>query len=134
MLYQFRIGELAIAWHDTAGKLKEDAPEVIDRLRKLPPTDVHFGAVLAFGQVTNCLRSLGMYVRALQPDVFTPTHHDNFTYAIGANAKDLEPYVREEIGRLPKRIRPKIQYTYDPQAYLKPKLFTYNPSAARWRD
>ena len=134
VLYQFRVDELAITWHDTVGKLREDAPEVIEKLRKLPPTDVHLAAILAFGQATNCLRSLGMYVRALDPDIFTPTHHDNFTYLIGANAKDLEPYVRDEIGRLPKRARPRIRYTYDPHAYLKPKLFTFDPSAPRWRD
>ena len=134
ILYQFRIGELAITWHDTAGKIEEDAPEVVERLKALPPTDIHFGAVLAFGQVTNCLRSLGAYIRALDPDVFTPTHHDNFTYFIGANAKDLEPLVREEIDRIPAKKRPELLYTYDPDAYIKPGLFTFNPNGARWRD
>lgn len=134
VLYQFRVDELSIAWHDTTGKLAEDAPEVIDTLRELPPTDIQFGAVLAFGQVTNCLRSLGMYVDALRPDVFTPTHHDNFTYAIGANAKDLEPLVRDEIGRIPKKRRPALWYTYDPADYISPGLFTFDPNDARWRD
>jgi len=134
ILYQFRVGELAIAWHDTTGKLKEDAPEVIDRLKALPPTDIHFGAILAFGQVTNCFRDLGMYLEALQPDLFTPTHHDNFTWAIGANAEDLEPYVREEIERIPEETRPELFYTYDPDAYIKPGLFTFNPKDKRWRD
>ena len=134
ILYQFRIGELAIAWHDTTGKLKEDAPKVIDRLKALPPTDIHFGAILAFGQVTNCLRDLGMYLDALRPDVFTPNHHDNFTWFIGANAKDLEPYVREEIDRIPEETRPELFYTYDPEAYLDPSLFTFNPKDKLWRD
>lgn len=134
ILYQFRIGELSIAWHDTTGKLTEDAPDVIDRLEELPPTDIQFGAILAFGQVTNCLRSLGMYVQALDPDVFTPTHHDNFTFFIGGNAKDLEPYVRDEIARIPEDERPEIFYTYDPDAYIQPDLYTYNPKDKAWRD
>ncbi|MGH2754328.1 MAG: MBL fold metallo-hydrolase [Actinomycetota bacterium] len=134
ILYQFRIRDLAIAWHDTTGKLKEDAPEVIERLEALPPTDIHFGAILAFGQVTNCLRDLGMYIEALRPDLFTPSHHDNFTWFIGANAEDLEPYVREEIERIPEKTRPELFYTYDPDAYIKPNLFTFNPRDRRWRD
>ena len=134
ILYQFRVGELSIAWHDTTGKLKEDAPEVIERLEALPPTDIHFGAILAFGQVTNCFRDLRMYIDALQPDVFTPNHHDNFTWAIGANAEDLEPYVRAEIESIPKKTRPELFYTYDPDAYIKPSLYTFNPKDPRWRD
>jgi hypothetical protein len=134
ILYQFRVGELAIVWHDTTGKLKEDAPEVIDRLKALPPTDIHFGAILAFGQVTNCFRDLRMYLDALQPDVFTPTHHDNFTWAIGANAEDLEPFVRAEIESIPEETRPKLFYTYDPDAYINPGLYTFNPKDKRWRD
>ena len=133
VLYQFRIGRLAIAWHDTTGKLMEDAPQVLDALRSLPATDVHFGAVLAFGQVTNCFRSLRMYIDALSPKVFAATHHDNFTYAIGANAEDLEPFVREELDSIPKKKRPELLYTYDPEDYLNPKPFTFNPRAAAWR-
>ena len=134
ILYQFRVGELAIAWHDTVGKITEDAPEVIERLQELPPTDVHFGAILAFGQATNCLRSLGAYITAIEPDIFTPTHHDNFTYAIGGNARDLEPYVRDEIDRISAESRPELFYTYDPDAYIDPTLFTFNPKDKRWRD
>lgn len=134
ILYQFRVGELAIAWQDTAGKITEEAPAVVDRLEELPPTDIHFGAILAFGQVTNCLRSLGAYIRALGPDVFTPTHHDNFTYFIGANAKDLEPMVRDEIDRIAEKDRPELFYTYDPEAYIDPTLYTWNPRDPRWRD
>lgn len=134
LLYQFRVGQLAIAWHDTVGKITEDAPEVIERLKELPPTDVHFGAILAFGQVTNCLRSLGAYITALEPDLFTPTHHDNFTFFIGGNARDLEPYVRDEIDRIPAKSRPEVLYTYDPADYIDPTLFTFNPDDRRWRD
>jgi hypothetical protein len=133
VLYQFRVGRFALAWHDTTGKLQEDAPLVIEALRALPPTDVHFGAILAFGQVTNCFRSLRMYLDALAPRVFAATHHDNFTYAIGANAEDLEPYVREELARIPKRDRPELLYSYDRADYIKPALFTFDPTDPRWR-
>ena len=133
VLYQFRIDDFALAWHDTTGKIQEDAPQVVDILRSLPQTDVHFGAILAFGQVTNCFRSLGAYIEALSPKVFAATHHDNFTYFLGANAEDLEPLVREELSRIPRKERPKLLYTYDPDDYLNPKPFTFDPRAPVWR-
>ena len=133
VLYQFRVGRFSLAWHDTTGKIEEDAPAVVKTLRKLPPTDVQFGAVLAFGQVTNCLRSLGQYIEALRPKVYAATHHDNFTYFIGANARNLEPLVRDELARLPAKLQPELIYTYDPDDYLNVKPFTFDPKAPRWR-
>lgn len=132
ILYQFRVGNFSLAHHDTVGKI-DDNPLVVKALEGLPQTDIDFGAVLAFGQATNCLRSLGLYLKALQPTVYAATHHDNFTYLIGANAKDLEPYVRAELDQLPAKIRPELLYTYDPTDYLNPKPFTFNPTSARWR-
>ncbi|HWL64676.1 MAG TPA: hypothetical protein VNP73_01775, partial [Actinomycetota bacterium] len=82
---------------------------------------------------TNCFRSLGQYIRALKPKIYTPNHHDNFVVGAGDNARDMEPQVREEIQRIPKRIRPQLVYTYDPDAYLRPDLFTYDPADPRWR-
>jgi hypothetical protein len=133
ILYQFRIGDFAFAWHDTTGKIDKDAPQVVNVLKHLPPTDVQFGAVLAFGQVTNCLRSLGTYIRALQPKVFAAMHHDNFTYLLGANAKDLEPLVVDELARIPAKQRPELLYTYDPKDYVDPTEFTFDPTDEAWR-
>jgi L-ascorbate metabolism protein UlaG (beta-lactamase superfamily) len=133
ILYQFRIGEFSFAWHDTTGKIDKEAPQVVNVLEHLPETDVQFGSVLAFGQVTNCLRSLGTYIRALHPKIFTPTHHDNFTFFLGGNAKDLEPLVRAEIERIPKNERPEIHYTYDPTDYIDPSEFTFDPTDKAWR-
>jgi hypothetical protein len=133
ILYQFRIGDFALAWHDTSGKIEEDAPEAVKALKSLPPTDVHTGPVLAFGQVTNCMRSLGQYIRALKPKIYAANHQDNFVAVAGDNARDLEPYVRDEIKRIPKKIRPELVYTYDPDDYIRPELYTYDPSDPRWK-
>jgi hypothetical protein len=126
ILYQFRVDEFSFAWHDTTGPLKESAPQALKALRALPPTDLQLGAVLAFGQVTNCLRSLRMYIDALRPRVFAPTHHDNFTFLLGATAEHLEPYVRAEIQSIPKKHRPKLLYYYDPKDYISPDLLTFD--------
>lgn len=133
ILYQFRVKDFALTWHDTSGKIEEDAPAAVKAIESLPPTDVHTGPVLAFGQVTNCMRSLGQYIRALRPTIYTPNHHDNFVAVAGDNAKDLEPYVRDEIARIPKKTRPELAYTYDPTDYLRPELFTYKINDPRWK-
>jgi hypothetical protein len=133
ILYQFRIGRFALTWHDTTGRLDADAPQVIKVLESLPPTDVHSGSILAFGQVTNCFRSLRQYIDALRPKVFAANHHDNFTWFIGANAKDLEPLVREELERIPEKDRPRLLYSYDRDDYIEPELFTFDPNARSWR-
>jgi hypothetical protein len=133
VLYQFRIGEFSLTWHDTTGKIAEDAPLALKAIKALPETDVHSGSVLAFGQVTNCFRSLRMYLDALAPKVYAANHHDNFTYFLGANAKDLEPYVREELARIPKKDRPELLYSYDRKDYLNYKLFTFDPNDPAWR-
>ena len=132
VLYQFRFKDFSFAHHDTTGKIDRDAPAAVEAIERLPETDIQFGSVLAFGQVTNCLRSLGLYIKALQPKVYAAMHHDNFTWAIGANAKDLEPYVRAEIDRIPEKDRPELLYSYDPTDYLNYKIFTFDPTDRRW--
>ena len=132
LLYQFRFKDFSFAHHDTTGKIDRDAPAAVEAFERLPETDVQFGSVLAFGQVTNCLRSLGLYIRALQPKVYAAMHHDNFTYFIGANAEDLEPFVRDEIARIPEKDRPELLYSYDPTDYLNHEIFTFDPNDRRW--
>lgn len=133
ILYQFRVGDFALAWHDTTGNISDDARSVIESLKLLPPTDVHFGAVLAFGQITNCFRSLRAYIDALSPKIYAATHHDNFTFFLGANARDLEPYVRAELDAIPEARRPELLYSYDRKDYIRPELFTFDPAARSWR-
>lgn len=132
VLYQFRAGDFSFAHHDTTGKIDKDAPAAVETIERLPETDVQFGSVLAFGQVTNCLRSLGLYIKALDPKVYAAMHNDNFTYFIGANAEDLEPLVRDELARIPKKDRPALLYPYDPTDYLNPGLYTFDPNDKRW--
>lgn len=132
LLYQFRFNDFSFAHHDTTGKIDKDAPAAVEAFERLPETDVQFGSVLAFGQVTNCLRSLGRYIDALDPKVYAAMHHDNFTYFIGANAEDLEPLVRAELARIPKKDRPELLYSYDPIDYLDASLFTFDPDHPRW--
>src|SRR5256885_6525773 len=45
MFYQFRMDNFALAYHDTVGPLKENAPHVFEIMQALPPTDVQAGAI-----------------------------------------------------------------------------------------
>ena len=40
--------------------------------------------------------------------------------------------VRDEIARIPKKDRPELLYSYDPDDYLDASLFTFDPKDPRW--
>ncbi|MPY81131.1 MAG: MBL fold metallo-hydrolase [Actinophytocola sp.] len=130
VLYQFRVRDFALTWHDSSGPLKEQAPEVFDRLRALPPTDVQAGAVLGFNQLTNGLRDPAMYVDALCPQVFIPLHHD-FVTEYGS-ADDYEAPMRRELEFY--GASPRLRWLVDPHDYLRPELMTFDPNVRAWRE
>ena len=43
----------SFVWHDTAGPLKERAPQVLDMLRALPKVDVELGSIVSTGETIN---------------------------------------------------------------------------------
>ena len=131
VLYQFRVGQFSLAWHDSVGPLRERAPAILGLLRRLPPTDVELGSTLGFNDPTNGQRDPVDYVAALKPQFFYPLHHD-FIAEYGVS-KGLEGVFRREMakrGPLPTEVR----WLYDPIDYLRPKLMTFDVEAARFAD
>lgn len=128
VLYQFRLGDFSLVWHDSSGPLKEQAPHVLDVLRRLPRTDVQVGAVLGFNQITNGLRDPAMYVDAIQPRVFVPSHHD-FVTEYGS-ADEYEPAMRAELERF--GADPELRWLYDPYDYVRPNLLSFRIDDRRW--
>jgi hypothetical protein len=127
LLYQFRLGDFSLVWHDSAGPLRSQAPHVLDRLRALPPTDVQVGATLGFNDPTNGMRDPVDYFMALRPRFFYPVHHD-FVAEYGIS-KNLEGVFRREAarrGELPGEVR----WLYDPYDYLRPGLVTFDLAAS----
>ena len=126
LLYQFRLEDLSLVWHDSAGPLRSRAPEVLDLLRGLPATDVEVGATLGFNDPTNGMRDPVDYFMALRPRYFLPVHHD-FVAEYGTS-KNLEGVFRREAARrgpLPGEVR----WLYDPYDYLRPSLATFDLEA-----
>ena len=131
VLYQFRVGNFSLAWHDSAGPLREQAPQLFDVLRRLPPTDVQFGTVLGFNDPTNGMRDPVDYLASIRPKLFYPVHHD-FITEYGAS-KSLEGVFRREMARRGD-LGAEVNWLYDPADYLRPRLATFEVDAPRFSD
>lgn len=126
LLYQFRIGDFVLTWHDSSGPVKTDAPWVLDELRALPASTVQVGAVQGFNQYTNGMRDPIEYIRALRPKVFVPSHHDNWMPVISsAGSRWLDP-IQKALAGVPNP--PSLHMLEDPADYVNPKPLTFDIS------
>lgn len=130
LLYQFRVGDFALAWHDTSGPNTELGPAVFPALRRLPQTDVEVGSVQGFGQFTNAGRDFRTIVEALRPQELVPGHHDNWLPGVSTRGSRYRPYVTKELDRIPSARRPVLRWVQDPEDYLRP--IAYDVDDARW--
>lgn len=125
LLYQFRGGSTSITWHDSSGPIPEEAPELMEGLRALPATTVQIGALQGFNQYTNGLRDPRLYIEALRPKVFVPSHHDNWMPLISTQGSAYEEPLMTEIARLPPASRPQVRFLSDPEDYVQPARLTF---------
>jgi hypothetical protein len=132
VLYQFRIGDFALTHHDTTGPVKV-GDATWNAMRALPASDIEIGAVVNFGQLVNGMRDVRILVEALRPKIFIPNHHDDWDPALGSRGDRYERPVSEELNKIPADRRPALQWIVDPQDYLKPDLFTWDPLDSAWQ-
>ena len=125
VLYRFRVGGLSFVWNDTAGPMKENAPQAYDALRALRPVDIQIGAIQGFNQITNGMRDVRMYLEALQPKLLVPTHHDDWLAVITTNGSAYEQPLMTELGRMPPEQRPQVRFISDPGDYVRPEVLTF---------
>ncbi|MFI7671598.1 MBL fold metallo-hydrolase [Nocardia sp. NPDC049526] len=126
LLYQFRVPGFALVWHDSSGPLTEKAPQVFDVFADLPPTNVQIGAVQGFNQISNGLRDPRRYIEAIRPELFVPTHHDNWLPGITACAATYDNPLRGELARIPTDHRPDLRPLHDPVDYVNPHRLTFS--------
>ena len=131
LLYQFRFKRVSLVWNDTVGPLREEAPELVGVLKRLPRTDVHFGAVQSPNGATNGMRDPVDYIEALRPKIFYPIHHD-FVAEYGMS-KGHEGILRRELARRSPP-HPEVRWLYDPYDYLRPALMTFDVADPRFAD
>ncbi|MFP5224004.1 MAG: MBL fold metallo-hydrolase, partial [Actinomycetota bacterium] len=132
VLYQFRIGDFALTYHDTTGPVKV-GDATWKAMSALPPSDIQIGAVVNFGQLTNGMRDVRILVEALRPKIFIPNHHDDWDPALGSRGDRYERPVSEELNKIPPERRPALKWIVDPQDYLDPDLLTWDPIDPAWQ-
>lgn len=132
ILWQFRVGDFTLTWHDSSGPLPETAPGVFDVFRSLPDTDVEVGAIMGFNQITNGLRDPRLYIEAIGPKIFVPSHHDNWAPGVSTRAEHYRPVIEEELAKIPAERRPILRFIGDPQDYIRPEALTFDINSPYW--
>ena len=120
LAWQFRIGNFALIWQDTAGPFREDRAAVAEAFASLPPTDVRLASVVVSGR-----NVLNEHNEVLRPKLFIPLHGDPCFFL-------LRQQVEEQLATIPEDSRPEMWFISDPGDYLRP--ISFDPSAKAWRD
>ncbi len=76
---------------------------------------VHGCAALVL--VTNGLRDPRRYIEAIRPELFVPSHHDNWFPGFTASAASYDIPLRRELARIPTDYRPDLRPLHDPVDY-----------------
>ena len=121
VLYRFEVGDFSLVWNDTNGPLATAAPELITALRRLPPSDVQFGAIVGLGIGTQGMRDPVDYADALRVGELYPLHHD--TTRGGASA-GFRTALETEMTSRPNRAAT-VHWLQDPGDYLEPLVFPF---------
>jgi hypothetical protein len=127
LMFRFRLGKFSLFWNDSAGPLRESAPDLLAMLQRSPAIDVEFGATLGLGIGQQGMRDPADYAEALRVKAFYPLHQDltkdpGLSTSFGAQA--AAEFNARGLGST---FRPLA----DPEDYLKPIVF--KPTAKRWR-
>lgn len=132
LLYQFQVGEFSLIWNDSSGPIKEEAPELLEVFNTLPKTDVQVGAIMGYNQYTNGLREPKMYMEAIKPKGFIPSHHDNWAPPITTKAVNYFEPLTEELMRIPTENSPELRFIKDPEDYIQPEKLTFDINDRKW--
>lgn len=127
LAHRFRYRDFTLVWHDSAGPLRDKAPNAHREMRRRGRRpDVQLGSIQGFGQYTNGLRDPMWYVDALRPRVFVPGHHDNWQPPASSPASSYEGRLREALAALPGE-SPRLRMLRDPDDYVNPGRLTFDP-------
>lgn len=132
LLWQVAVGDFTLLWNDSAGPLEERAPHVLDVLRALPDTDVQVGAIMGFNQLTNGMRDPRMYIEAIEPTMYVPSHHDNWAPGVSTRGEKYRPILEDELALIPAERRPILRFISDPQDYARPEALTFDITSPFW--
>jgi hypothetical protein len=126
LMFRFKLGKFSLFWNDSAGPLREAAPDLLAQLQNSPPADVEFGATFGLGVNEQGMRDPADYAEALRVKAFYALHQD-LPRSPAASAGFLDQAASEFATR---GIGSVLRPLQDPADYLQPRVF--NPDAARW--
>lgn len=126
LMFRFKLGKFSLFWNDSAGPLRENAPDLLAFLQNSPPADIEFGATFGLGINEQGMRDPADYAEALRVKAFYALHQDlprSPTVSAGFLDQAASEFATRGIGSV---FRP----LQDPGDYLQPRVF--NPHAERW--
>jgi hypothetical protein len=126
LMFRFKLGKFSLFWNDSAGPLRENAPDLLAFLQNSPPADIEFGAAFGLGISDQGMRDPADYAEALRVKAFYALHQDLGRWPVasaGFNDQAASEFATRGIGSV---FRP----LQDPGDYLQPRVF--NPRAEKW--
>lgn len=127
-LYHLRVDDFTLLWGNSAGPIFQ-TPEVTAALDTFPGcVDVMTNAILGFDQPVSGLQDPRLYIEAVHPKVFLPTHADAWAPVISAGQAQYVEEFEAQMALLD--APPELDFLLDPQDYLAPR--TYVVTDPRW--
>lgn len=127
-LYHLAVDDFTLVLGDSAGPVF-DHPEVVAALGAFPGcVDVLANAILGFDQPVSGLQDPVLYVAAMRPKVFVPTHADAWAPVISAGQAQYADQLDAELAA--HDVETEVDLLLDPQDYLVARA--YDVRDPRW--
>ena len=127
-LYHLVDGDFTLLLGNSAGPIF-DQPAIVRALGAFPGcVDVMSNAILGFDQPVSGLADPVMYVDAVRPTLFLPSHADAWAPVISAGQAQYRDKLSAELAELDHP--PAVDFLLDPQDYLKQRA--YRVDDPRW--
>ncbi|MFP5308764.1 MAG: MBL fold metallo-hydrolase [Actinomycetes bacterium] len=127
-LYHLAVDDFTLLWGNSAGPVFE-APEVTAALDTFPGcVDVMSNAILGFDQPVSGLQDPRLYIEAVHPAVFLPSHADAWAPVISAGQAQYVDEFTAQMALL--EDPPEVDFLLDPEDYLVTR--TWDVTDPRW--
>ena len=127
-LYHLAVDDFTVLWGNSSGPIF-DSPEVTAALDTFPGcVDVMSNAILGFDQPVSGLQDPRLYVEAVHPTIFLPSHADAWAPVISAGQAQYRDELDAQFAVL--EHPPEVDFLLDPNDYLVPRV--YDVTDPRW--
>jgi hypothetical protein len=128
-LYHLAVDDFTLLWGNSSGPIFQE-PAITAALDAFPGcVDVMSNAILGFDQPVSGLQDPRLYVEAVRPAVFLPSHADAWAPVISAGQAQYVEELEAQFARLDDP--PQVDFLLDPEDYLVTR--TYDVTDPRWQ-